>query len=282
MSLALLGVAVVLAGCGKPSQNSKILQVKGSNTMLILGQAWAEAFNKNSDVKVSVSGEGSGVGISALIDGSTNIAETSRLMEPEELTRAKSKGVNPVNTMVARDGLAVVVNPDNPVRKLTMDQLRDIFMGNVKNWKDLGGKDEKIVLVSRDTNSGTHVYFKEHVLRRGHSKGKEEFAKDAMMVVASKTAVQTVKDDKGAIAYVGLGYVTPEVAPVAVAKATDQPFILPTMDTVLDNTYPISRPLYFYTNGQPKDSAKKYVDFVLSPEGQKIVEKMDFVPIKKI
>lgn len=280
--VAFAGLAMVMTGCSKQGQSSRMLQVKGSNTMLILGQSWAETFNKNSDVKVSVSGEGSGVGIAALIGGTTDIAETSRKMEPEEIDQAKVKGINPVSTQVALDGLAVIINPDNPVKKLTLDQLRDIFMGNVKNWKALGGKDEPIVLVSRDTNSGTHVYFKEHVLRKGKSKGKEEFAKDALMVQSSKTAAQTVIDDKGAIAYVGLGYVTPKVVPVAVSKGDGQLYVLPNMKTVMDNSYPISRPLFFYTNGQPKDAVKKYVDFVLSDDGQRIVEKMDFVPLRKL
>jgi phosphate transport system substrate-binding protein len=250
--------------------------------MLILGQAWAEEFNKNSDAKVSVSGEGSGVGISALIGGTTDIAETSREMSADELQKAKAKGVNPVQTLVARDGLAVIVNPDNPVRKLTMDQLRDIFMGNVKNWKEVGGKDQKILLVSRDTNSGTHVYFKEHVLRRGNSKGTEEFPNTALMVVSSQSAVQTVTQDKGAVAYVGLGYTGPKVGTVAVAKTPAGPYVTPSMETVMNNTYPISRPLFFYTNGEPKGVAKKYLDFVLSDKGQGIVEKLDFVPLRKI
>ncbi|MEN6520557.1 MAG: PstS family phosphate ABC transporter substrate-binding protein [Armatimonadota bacterium] len=275
--------ALIVAGCGRRSSKAgNSIQVKGSNTMLQLGQAWAEAYNAISSTKVSVSGEGSGVGISALINGTTDIAEASREMEPAEIKDAKAKGIDPIRTTVAWDGLAIIVNPSNPVRKLTIEQLRSIFLGEVKNWREVGGPNEEIVVTTRDTSSGTHQYFKEKVLRRGNSKGKEEFPRSALTITSSQTAVQTVEQDKGAIAYVGLGYVTPKVADVAIAKSNERPYIKPTIETVMNRSYPISRALYFYTNGQPTGKVKAFVDFVLSDKGQQIVEKIDFVPIRKV
>jgi phosphate transport system substrate-binding protein len=279
--VVLLGSALVIIGCGRRTGGRGTLQVKGSNTMLQLGQAWAEEFNKTSPTKVSISGEGSGVGISALISGTTDIAETSREMKPEEIKQAKAKGVEAVQTTVAWDGLAVVVNPSNPVRKLTMDQLRDLFLGNVKNWRELGGPDEQVIIVTRDTSSGSHEYFLEHVLRRGNPKGKEDFPNTALVAPSSQAAVQSVSQDKGGIAYVGLGYVSSKVADVAIAKSKGGPYVKPAVGTVMDRSYPISRPLYFYTNGKPTGAVKEYVDFVLSDEGQRVVEREGFVPIGK-
>lgn len=280
---AIVAAALAVTGCGRRSGGrGETLQIKGSNTMLQLGQAWAEAYNAASRTKVSVSGEGSGVGISALINGTTDIAAASREMEPAEIKDAKAKGINPVRTTVAWDGLAIIVNPSNPVRKLTLEQLRSIFLGEVKNWREVGGPNEPIVITTRDTSSGTHQYFKEKILRRGNPKGKEEFPNSALTITSSQAAVQTVEQDKGAIAYVGLGYVTPQVADVAIAESADGPYVKPTISTVMDRSYPISRALYFYTNGQPKGKVKAFVDFVLSDKGQQIVEKTDFVPIRKV
>lgn len=275
--------ALVTAGCGRRSGGSGgTLQVRGSNTMLQLGEAWAEEYNAISATKVSVSGEGSGVGVSALINGTTDIAETSREMTPDEINQAKARGIEPVETIVAWDGLAIVVNPDNPVRQLTLEQIRSIFLGEIRNWHELGGPNEEIVVTTRDTSSGTHQYFKEHILRRGDSKGKEEFPKSALTMTSSQTAVQTVAQDKGAIAYVGLGYVSPRVAEVAVATSNGEPYIKATIETVMDRSYPISRALYFYTAGQPEGEVKDYVDFVLSDKGQQLVVREDFVPVRKV
>ncbi|MBI2844099.1 MAG: PstS family phosphate ABC transporter substrate-binding protein [Armatimonadetes bacterium] len=284
--IVLLGLAAfVVAGCaerGEQAAGRDVIEVKGSNTMLILGQAWAEEFNKTSEAKVTVSGEGSGTGVAALINGTADIAEMSRAMKPEEIERAKAKGVNPVETVVAWDGLAIVVNKDNPVRKLTEGQLRDIYMGNINNWSEFGGPNLEIVAVSRDTSSGTYEYFREHVLRRDNPEGKEEFARTVFLAVSSKQAAQTVSDSKGGIAYVGLGYVTPDVAQVAVAKSQDGPYVQPSIETVQNRTYPLSRPLYFYTGGEPKGAVKDYVEFILSGEGQQIVIRNDFVPMRKL
>lgn len=276
-------IALVVAGCGRQAaKSSNTLQIKGSNTMLQLGQAWAEAYNNKSETKVSVSGEGSGVGISAIINGTTDIAESSREMKPDEINNAKAKGIEPVETTVAWDGLAIIVNTDNPVRQLTLEQLRSIFLGEVKNWKDLGGKDAEIIVTTRDTSSGTHQYFKEFILRRGDAKSKEEFPNTALTTTSSQTAVETVAQDKGAIAYVGLGYVTSKVADVAISESVGGPYVTATIKSVMDRSYPISRPLYFYTAGEPEGKVKDFVDFVLSDEGQQIVVREDFVPVRSV
>jgi phosphate transport system substrate-binding protein len=174
----------------------------------------------------------------------------------------------------------VVVHPCNPIKNLTMDQLREIFMGNIKNWRILGGPDWPIVLLSREVNSGTHIFFKEHVLRRGKSKGPEEFAPAALMMPSSYAIAEEVAHNENAIGYYGLGYISPRQKVVAVAKDERSPFIVPKIETILSNEYPISRPLYFFTRGEPAGAVKAFIDFALSPEGQDIVIKTDFVPIK--
>jgi len=284
----LLAVFVALAGCGRPSTNnagskSGMIQIKGSDTMVNLGQAWAEAYMKaHSTANVAVTGGGSGTGIAAMIQGMTDIAESSRPMKDKEIAQAKERGVNPVEHEVALDALSVIINPSNPVSKLTIDQLSDIFTGKITNWKQIGGADEEMVLLSRDKNSGSHVFFLEHVVRRGNDKGPEEYVQSALMMPSSEAIAGQVATDKGAIGYVGLGYVDPKKHKVVtVAKTAAGPFIEPSIETAIDHTYPISRPLYWYTNGQPKGEVKSLLDFVMSSEGQGIVDKLGFAPIKK-
>lgn len=293
-ALAVAAVAV-LFGCGRPSTSPTesvpgagrtaggggMIQIKGSDTMVNLGQAWAEAFTAKTDIQVAVTGGGSGTGIAALLNGTCDIAESSRKMEAEELTQAKQKGVAPKETTVATDGLAVVVHPSNPVSKLTIDQLADIFTGKIKNWKQVGGKDSKIVLLSREVNSGTHVYFKEHVLCKGDKNSKAEFADSALLQPSSQSIADEVAQNPRAIGYYGMGYLSPKQKAIAVGKTAAGPFVTPTMENVTKGSYSISRPLLFYTNGDPTGLAKQYIDFVLSPEGQKIVEEQEFVPVPK-
>lgn len=291
LSLSVLLALVALVGCGKPStqggtagsKSAGMIQVKGSDTMVNLGQAWAEAYMKaHSGSNVAVTGGGSGTGIAAMIQGTTDIAEASRAMKDEEIAEAKKRGIDPVQHEVALDALSVIVNPSNPVSKITIDQLSDIFTGKITNWKQLGGPDEKIVLLSRDKNSGSHVFFLEHVVRRGNDKGPEEYAKSALMLPSSEAIADQVATDKGTIGYVGLGYVDPKKhKALTVAKTAAGPFVAPSINTAIDHTYPISRPLYWYTNGEPKDGIKSLLEFVLSPDGQKIVDKLGFAPIKK-
>ena len=264
-----------------PLQKTHALQIKGSDTMVNLGQAWAEAFSKrHPDSNLAVTGGGSGTGIAALINGTCDIAESSRAVEEKEIEQARAKGFVIHREIVALDGIIVVVHPSNPVSSLTMDQLREIFLGNIKRWKTIGGPDWPVVLLSREVNSGTHIFFKEHVLRRGKSKGPEEFAPAALMMPSSYAIAEEVAHNENAIGYYGLGYISPRQKVVAVAKDDRSPSIVPKIETILSNEYPISRPLYFFSRGEPAGAVKAFIDFALSPEGQDIVVKTDFVPIK--
>ncbi len=263
------------------SYAKETIQIKGSDTMVNLGQAWSEGFNKeHPDINVSVTGGGSGTGIAALINGTCDIAESSRAMADKELKQAEDKGIKPTQRIVALDGLAVVVNIKNPVKNLTFDQLRDIFMGNIDNWQTVGGENKPIVILSREVNSGTHIFFKEHVLRMGNAKGPEEFSPYALLMPSSQAIAEEVANNENAIGYYGMGYISPRQKTIAVNKTKPGPFIEPTIENVKTDAYPISRPLYMCTNGAPKGSVKDFIDFVHSKEGQDIVKKLDFVPIK--
>ena len=267
----------VFAASGKNS-----LQVKGSDTMVNLGQAWAEKYiQENATEFIAVTGGGSGTGLSSLISGTCDIAMSSRNIKEKEITLAKQKGINPFEIKVALDGLAVVVNPKNPVSKLTIGQLAQIFTGKITNWKELGGTDAKIVILSREVNSGTHVYFKEHVLRKGDPNGKEEFAPAALLLSSSQAIADEVAGNPAAIGYYGMGYISNKQKPIMVAKDEKSVYESPTIENVVNGKYPISRPLLLYTNGQPQGLVKKFVDFCLSKEGQEVVLKTDFVPINR-
>lgn len=271
-----------LGGCArKTSDQSNSIQIKGSDTMVNLGQAWAEAYMKqNPGSSVAVTGGGSGTGITALVNNTCDIAEVSREMKESEIKLVESKGHTPVKFVVALDGLAVVVNPANKISELTLDQLADIFTGKIRNWKEVGGHDAKIVLLSREVNSGTHVYFKEHVLRHGKSDGKEEFAPEALLLSSSQAIADEVSQNLDAIGYYGMGYITAKEKALRIAREKNSPGVEPTMKNVIDNAYPISRPLLMYTKGEPQGLVKNFIDFILSPTGQEIVKKLDFVPVK--
>ena len=257
------------------------IQVKGSDTMVNLGQAWAEKYMEENPAEfIAVTGGGSGTGFSSLISGTCDIAMASRNIKDKEIALARQKGIDPFEIKVAMDGLAVVVNPKNPVSKLTVDQLARIFTGKVTNWKEVGGQDAKIVILSREVNSGTHVYFKEHVLRKGDPNSKEEFAPGALLLSSSQAIADEVAGNTAAIGYYGMGYISVKQKAIQVAKDEKAEYISPTVDNVINGKYPISRPLFLYTNGEPKTAVKKFVDFVLSKEGQDIVLKTDFVPVK--
>ncbi|MDD5593179.1 MAG: phosphate ABC transporter substrate-binding protein [Candidatus Margulisbacteria bacterium] len=276
--IAIFFIALIVVSCGG---GKKALQIKGSDTMVNLGQAWSEDFMKaNPTISIAVTGGGSGTGIAALISGSTDIAQASRNMEPKEIEQAKKNGINPKEIHVANDGITLVVNPANPVNKLTRQQLSDIYTGKTKNWKEVGGQDQKIVALSRERNSGTHVFFLEHVVKMGDKKNKNEFAPAILMMPSSQAIIEEVNSNSSAIGYVGLGYLTAKEKALAVANEKGAAYVVPSVKSVLSKQYPISRSLLFYTNGEPSGEVKSFVDYVLSPEGQKIVQKMDFVPIR--
>jgi phosphate transport system substrate-binding protein len=257
------------------------VQIKGSDTMVNLAQAWAEKYMEAyPDEFIAVTGGGSGTGFSSLISGTCDIAMTSRNIKNKEVSLAKQRGVEPFEIKVALDGLAVVVNPKNPVSNLTIDQLAGIFTGRITNWKEVGGQDKKIVILSREVNSGTHVYFKEHVLRKNDPGSQEEFAPSALMLPSSQALADEVAQNTAAIGYYGMGYISDKHKAIHVALDGASDFVAPTIENVVSGKYPISRPLFFYSNGQPKDAVKKLVDFALSKEGQEVVVETDFVPVK--
>ncbi len=263
------------------TKDNSTIQIKGSDTMVNLVQAWAEKFmEKNPDLFVAVTGGGSGTGIAALIGNSCDVAMSSRNITEKERSMAARKSVNPEEVKAALDGLAVVVHPKNPVSQLTLEELALIFSGRVHNWKEVGGSDAKIVVLSREVNSGTHVYFKEHVLRKGDSKSKEEFSPDALLMPSSQAIADEIAQNPDAIGYYGMGYIGPQQKAVPVARDKNSPAIYPKIEDVKSGLYPISRPLFLYLKDSQGDKARRFIDFALSDEGQVIVAQTDFVPIK--
>jgi phosphate transport system substrate-binding protein len=262
--------------------DTQSIQIKGSDTMVNLGQSWAETFmESNPDVSIAVTGGGSGTGVAAILSGTCDIAQSSRDLSAEEKGKAEKQGAPIKETTVGFDGIAVIAHPDNPVTQLTTDQLADIFGGKVKNWKDVGGKDLPILILSRERNSGTHIFFLEHIVRRGNAKGPEEFASSALMMPSSQAIATETQGSEAAIGYVGLGYVSDQVKVIEIGKAAGGPFLKPTIADVHSGEYAIARPLFFLTRGEEKPHIKKFIEFVVSPEGQEIVEVLDFVPLER-
>ncbi|HEX2657308.1 MAG TPA: phosphate ABC transporter substrate-binding protein [Polyangia bacterium] len=261
------------------------IQNIGSDTMVNLAQAWAEEYAKvEPSISIEVSGGGSGIGIAALINGTAEIANSSRSMEPEEIAKAKAAGHEPKETMVGYDGLAIYVHKSNPIQEITVDELGDLYRegGKIDSWSQLGvkeipgGKGDKIVRVSRQNNSGTYQYFREAVVGK-----KKDYKQGSLDMNGSKDVVELVSKTPNAIGYSGLGYATPDVKIVKVAAKKGSPAVKPSIATVLDKTYPIARPLFMYTPGEPSPQAKKYMEWILSDAGQKIVETSGYVPLPK-
>jgi phosphate transport system substrate-binding protein len=194
---------------------------------------------------------------------------------------AKADGFEPVEFVIARDAIAVIVNPANPVSQLTMQQISDVFSGKVNNWSQVGGEDRPIVRLSREVNSGTHVYFRDTVIRLGDKNNKTLFATDTLLLPSSEGIISEVRQNPNAIGYDGLGYVPSDLKTVAVARDTQGPYVLPSIATVNDKSYPVARDLYMYTAGQPAGAVKAYLDWIVSPEAQTIVADLGFVPILK-
>jgi phosphate transport system substrate-binding protein len=258
------------------------IENKGSDTIVNLALAWAEAYQVvNPNVSISVTGGGSGTGITALINKTVDIANASRQIKPEELAAAQAAGLNPQEFVIARDAIAVIVNPENPVSELTLEQLSKIYRGEINNWSEVGGEDRPIVRLSRETNSGTHVYFLEAVVRLGNKEDKTIFTANTLLLPSSEGIIAEVRDNPNAIGYDGLGYVTSEVKMVAISSLdTPDVYVLPSAATVSDNSYVISRNLYMYTQDVPTGVVKEYLDWILSPEAQQIVTDLGFVPVK--
>jgi phosphate transport system substrate-binding protein len=277
-----------LSSCGSSSNSSasnspaNYIENKGSDTIVNLALAWAEKYQgDHSDVRISVTGGGSGTGIAALVNGTVDIANASRKIKDEEIAQAKTNGINPVEHIIARDAIAVIVNPNNPISELTLQQISDIYSGKYANWKEVGGEDRPIVRLSRETNSGTHVYFLETVLRLGNSKDTTLFSMDTLLLPSSEGIISEVRDNPNAIGYDGLGYVPKDLKKIAIAKKAGEPYVLPSIATVNDKSYAIARDLYMYTNGQPAGIIKEYLNWILSDQAQQIVADLGFVPVLK-
>lgn len=286
--LVLLFCLLVLTACGSSSgqtnsqsQTSAYIENKGSDTIVNLALAWAERYQtEHSDVSISVTGGGSGTGIAALLNKTVDIANASRAMSDEEKKQAQANGIQPVELVIARDAIAVIVNPDNPVRQLTLQQISDIYSGKINNWSKVGGDDRPIVRLSRETNSGTHVYFLETVLRLGDKTNTTLFSTDTLLLPSSEGIISEVRQNPNAIGYDGLGYVPSDLKMIGIARDVSEPYVLPSIQTVNDDSYPVARDLYIYTAGQPTGAIKDYLDWILSPEAQAIVADLGFVPIK--
>ena len=280
----IMAFVLVVAGCASPQASSPntalsgTFKVIGSNTVLPISSVWAENFMKaNPKVNISVSGPGSGVGITAFIDGTTDICQSSRPITQAEIDKAKANGRTSNEIVVAYDGLAIVVNPANPVKELTMTQLAGIYQGKITNWKEVGGNDGAIVAIARDSNSGTHVFFKEHIVKMADKKA--EYGAPVLFLPSTEAGVTEAAKNPNAIFYAGLGYIKKDIKVLGVKKDTASPAVQPSIATVHDKTYPVSRPLFFYTNGTPTGAVKAFIDYSLSKSGQAFVEQLGFVPL---
>ena len=261
---------------GGTAQNKGALTVKGSDTMVILGQRWAEAYmKKNPNVSVQVTGGGSGTGIAALINGGTDICNASRPMSDKEKADVQAKrGAPAIETKVALDALAIYVNESNTLDTIDLDQLASIYLGQTKNWKDVGGKDENIVVYGRENNSGTYGYFKEHVLKN------KDFAAEVQTLSGTSAVVNAIKGDTKGIGYGGIAYAS-GIRLLKVKKTKDDPAVEPKESTALDGTYPISRYLFVYTAGDPQGISKDFIQWILSPDGQGVVKDVGYFPLPK-
>jgi phosphate transport system substrate-binding protein len=268
----------VLAGLSlssKPGAAAGAITVKGSDTMVVLGQRWAEEYmKKHPDTTIQVTGGGSGTGISALINGTTDVCEASRAMKDAEKKQLADKaGGPPAEIPVAKDGLSVYVNAQNPINELTMDQLKAIFTGKVKSWKEVGGTEGGIIPYSRENSSGTYVFFKEHVLANA------DYTPRAQAMPGTAAVVNAVARDKFSIGYGGAAYAK-GIKVIKVKKDAASPGVTPSDATIKDGTYPLSRPLFFYLRPKAAPAIQSFTDWVLSPEGQAIVVKVGYFPIR--
>ena len=278
--LFLAGCATQNGAASSSSTNADTIENKGSDTIVNLALAWAEAYQHvNPDIRISVTGGGSGTGIAALINGTVDIANASRQIKTEEIEAAQANGSDPVEFVIARDAIAVIVNLENPINELTLQQISDIYSGKINNCLEVGGDDRPIVRLSRETNSGTHVYFLEEVLRLGEKDNTTLFSQNTLLLPSSEGISVEIRQNPNALGYDGLGYVTDEMKVIAVAREINTGYILPSAETVNNGKYPIARDLYMYTNGEPTGAVKTYLDWILSAAAQPIVTELGFVPV---
>jgi len=286
--LTLFILLIVLTGCrgkaGSPNDDpptaTEAIENKGSDTIVNLALAWAEQYQElHPEVRISVTGGGSWTGMAALINGTVDIANASRQIKAKEIESAQANGGDPVEFVIARDAIAVIVNLENPVNELTLQQLSDIYSGKITNWQEVGGDDRPIVRLSRETNSGTHVYFLEIVLRLGDKDDKTLFSTNTLLLPSSEGISVEIRQNPNAIGYDGLGYVTDDMKVISVARDAVGPYIHPSAESVNNGAYPIARDLYMYTNGQPTGATATYIEWILSPDAQSIVTALGFVPV---
>ena len=269
-SIIMLGI--VLAGMGAYAKSS-VVQIKGSDTILNASQAIVEEYMKtNKKARIAVTGGGSGVGIASLINKTADIAMASRNIKSSEVEALKNKGINVEEVVLGYDGITVIINHDNHIKNLDKKTLAGIFAGEITNWKELGGDDAKIVVLSRDSSSGTHAYFKEEILRGGDSKNVVEYGQDTLYMPSNQAILQEVAKSKYAIGYIGMGYMNDTVDSLAVDG------VKPTFETVADKTYPIAREVFWYVDSARDGVTKEVVDFAVSSKGQEIVKEEGFVP----
>lgn len=268
----LLALAALVATVAAAQQNN--ITLKGSDTMVILGQRWAEVYMAgHRGVTVQVTGGGSGTGIASLINGTTHIAQSSRAMKQAEKDQVKARrGAEVFELPVAVDGLAVYVHESNPVNELTVDQIRSIFIGAVTNWKQVGGNDERIILYSRENNSGTYVYFKEHVLREA------DFHPRTQTLPGTAAVINAVAKDRRGIGYGGIAY-GKSIKHLRVKADANSPAVEPSLENVLAAKYPISRHLYWYFAGPPSGQVRTFTEWILSDDGQKVVTNVGYYPL---
>ncbi len=250
-------------------------RIKGSDTVLPISQETAEKYmNSHPTAKITVTGGGSGVGFSALLDHTTDIAMTSRPIKFSEKMKLKEARQKINEVMVAYDALAVIVHPSNPVSKLTREQLEQIFRGKITNWKEVGGPDMKIIVYSRETSSGTYEFFKESVLKN------KNYMSSTLSMPATGAIIQSVSQTKGAIGYVGLAYVNKKTKPIAISYNGGKQYVMPTLENGSNQLYPIVRPLYYYYNEKDKASVDPFIRYILSDEGQNIIKKGGYIPVR--
>lgn len=276
----ILGMVVLILGasCKRNGQTGpKVsITIKGSDSMVNLMSNLSEMFMKeHQNITVSVTGGGSGTGIAALLNGTTDVCSSSRSLNEKELSLAKSQNIAPVEHIIGLDGLAVMVNPKNPNNELSLEQIRKIYTGEYTNWSDVGGPKQEIILLSRESNSGTYVYFQEHVLN------KADYSPKARLMPSTAAIVQSVSTDVGAIGYGGVAYAeNPSVKVLNVKTHSDSAAVAPTEANVHSGKYPISRPLFLYTNGQPAGAIREFIEFCLNPQGQAIVKETGYMAVK--
>ena len=273
----LLVFALAMWGCGGADSSgtaSRSITIKGSDTMVILGQRWAEMYMKiHPDKRIQVTGGGSGTGIAALINGGTDICEASRPMKEKEKAMVRSRHGKDVSEIpVALDGVAVYVPQSSQIQSLSQAQLRSIYTGSITNWRDVGGNDQRIVAYSRENNSGTYVFFKEHVLNN------EDFARDIQTLPGTAAVVNAVSKDPASLGYGGIAYAS-GIRALAIKRDESSEGVTPSLETVESGQYPLSRQLFFYTVGAPSGETKAFIDWVLSPAGQKICEAVGYYPL---